>query len=286
MRFVLVAASAALALGCGGSQATTTSDNSDPTSGHAYDISPAFRSGTVYTVRTETGSKISTASAKSEAVVVMESTREVSSGGVFRQAPLRWRETVKRVTIDGDKSWDSEGDEPPATDLVQVAALAGSTYTVDIDARGIAKVSELEMPMTKLSKEQRGDVKAHMGDAEKVASGLAASVVTSLSAMPNRKLRIGESWDHEGRNPSLGPDARVKMTWTLEEVEGNRARLKVSGNYKADVLDQGTVTGHAVFALDHQHFTEIDMTTDLQLKGGQGQLLTTNKVTVSVAAGS
>ena len=76
------------------------------------------------------------------------------------------------------------------------------------------------------------------------------------------------------------------MTWTLESVDRDRARLKVAGRYQADLLDQGTVTGHAVFDLGHQHFTELDMTTDLQLKGGQGQLLTTNKVTISVADGS
>ncbi|MBT8495550.1 MAG: hypothetical protein KJO07_21050, partial [Deltaproteobacteria bacterium] len=257
----------ALGFGCGGGQGPD-SGGGPQAAADSYQIAPVFNPGSVYRVRSETGSIIQTASAHSEAIVVMESTREVSAGGAFRQAPLRWRERVDRISVSGDKSWDSEGSNEPQADLVQVAALAGSAYTVDIDARGIAKVSNLDLPMPKLSEEQRAEVRNSMGDTEKVASGLAASVVTSLSSMPNRTTRVGESWTHESRNPSLGPDARVEMTWTLTSVKDGQARFTVVGRYRADALDQGKVEGHATFDLERKLFSELDMTTKLVLKTG------------------
>jgi len=283
---------AALALGtlaCGSSAPTSTTSPADGMSGQgeAIDVVSTFADGAVYEVRNETGTHIdSNAIGTTDVRVVVDSRREVKQSGIFHQSSVQWRESVQRVRVLGERSWDSASTEPPSDDLVELAALVGARYLVTIDALGVAKTTELEVPMARLTPAQREGLSNRIGNLEKVASGLAASVATSLASLPHRRFRVGERWTHERANPSIGKDAVVRLTWTLEELSDGVARFAVAGAYRASNLQSSKVSGSAEYDLARRLFRVIEMTTELELPNAGGKVVTHSRVEVAPSKGN
>jgi len=272
----------ATALGCGGDSRPVAGAGLDPVLGEAVDVASSFAPGATYEVRSETGTVIdSNAVGTTEVRVIIDSERNIRKGGTFGRDGLEWVESVERVRVEGEIPWDSQTHSPPPADLVDIAALSGAEYTVAIGADGRAAASGLKVPMSALSPEQRDAMKSRIGDLERVASGLAASLASSLRSLPSRRFRVGERWTHESDNPSVAPDAVVAVDWTLTRLADGIGHFTIAGGYQSSTLDRSPVSGSAEYDIERGQFRAIDMKSELALKDGRGKVVTHSRIRVS-----
>jgi len=277
---IVCAAAIASPLGCGSAGAVP--EKPHPALADRVDVAPTFETGATYTVVTKTGTELDNpVTGKAKFVVSVTSNRAVSRGGAYGRDGLAWTEEVTAVVVSGTQNWDSRADSPVPDEVVGLAALVDSAYDVQISPAGLASVSGLKVPMTRLDAGQKERLAKKLGDLKTIAKGLAGSVAKSLASMPARMLSPGESHREEVANPALAKDARLRSTWTLESLDGAIATFRVAGDYQSQVLASGSLRGRAIFDTEAHLYTLIDLTTELTFQGKGGRVTTTQEIRVT-----
>jgi hypothetical protein len=163
---------------------------------------------------------------------------EVGEDGV---ATVRWTiETLKIESADprtGRASFDStraEDRAAPNPTLAPLAALAGESFTMTIDSRGMVRKVEGMQPITeKMMKNPPPGPQAVM-QMQAMKDGysdeaMARNMERSFGVGPGKAVKPGDTWDSglTQRLPMMGL-ARASGEATLERVEGDIAIIKSS----------------------------------------------------------